>query len=74
MFGWHFVDGPVRNFDAAAQADGDFFARFHQAALRNGVFLPASPYEACFLSLVHTEEIMEQATDALRDAVAEAAS
>jgi glutamate-1-semialdehyde 2,1-aminomutase len=74
MFGWHFVDGPVRNFDAAAQADGDFFARFHQAALRNGVFLPASPYEACFLSLVHTEEIMEQATDALRDAVSEAAS
>ena len=73
LFGWHFVDGPVNDFEQAAGADAEFFARFHQAALRNGVFLPASPFEACFLSISHTEDVIERATRALCDALTEAA-
>ena len=73
MFGWHFVDGPVHDFDHAATADTAFFSRFHQAALRNGVFLPASPFEACFLSIVHTEDIVDRAIEQLQTAVREAA-
>jgi glutamate-1-semialdehyde 2,1-aminomutase len=73
MFGWHFVDGPVSDFDRAACADDEFFARFHQAALRNGVFLPASPYEASFLSVAHTDAIIDRAIDALGSAIREAA-
>jgi glutamate-1-semialdehyde 2,1-aminomutase len=74
MFGWHFVDGPVHDFDHAAHADAGFFARFHQAALRNGVFLPASPYEAAFLSVAHTDEIIDRAIDALGVSIEEAAT
>jgi glutamate-1-semialdehyde 2,1-aminomutase len=74
MFGWHFVDGPVYDFEQAATADGGFFARFHQAALRNGVFLPASPFEASFLSIMHTDDVITETVQRLRAALAEAAS
>lgn len=54
MFGWHFVDGPVRTFADASAVDRTFFARFHRACLARGIFLPASPFEAMFISAVHT--------------------
>jgi glutamate-1-semialdehyde 2,1-aminomutase len=74
MFGWHFVEGPVRNFGDAARVDSDFFGRFFNAALQRGVFLPASPFEAAFLSTAHTDEVVDDAIGRLRDALAEAAS
>jgi glutamate-1-semialdehyde 2,1-aminomutase len=72
MFGWHFTDGPVRDFAGAAGADSDLFARFHRAALERGVFLAPSPYEAAFLSSAHTEDIVEETLDRLRAALREA--
>jgi glutamate-1-semialdehyde 2,1-aminomutase len=73
MFGWHFVEGPVLDFATAATADTAFFARFYQAALRRGVFLPPSPFEAAFISTAHGDaEIdftLEQLQAALREAV-----
>ncbi len=36
-----------------SQSDTDRFARFFQAMLVNGVYLPPSQFEACFLSTVH---------------------
>jgi glutamate-1-semialdehyde 2,1-aminomutase len=74
MFGWHFVDGPVHDFATAARADADFFARFHRAALARGVFLPASPFEAAFLSVAHDDTIIDDARDRICDALTEAAA
>jgi glutamate-1-semialdehyde 2,1-aminomutase len=73
MFGWHFVEGAVLDFDQATAVDDAFFARFHRAALQHGVFLPASPYEACFLSMAHTDEMIEEAGRRLSAALEEAA-
>ncbi|HUF51579.1 MAG TPA: glutamate-1-semialdehyde 2,1-aminomutase [Longimicrobiales bacterium] len=72
MFGWHFVDGPVHDFETASRVDGAFFGRFHRGCLERGVFLPASPYEAAFLSAAHTDDIIEQARDRICDALREA--
>jgi glutamate-1-semialdehyde 2,1-aminomutase len=72
MFGWHFVEGPVHDFDTAARVDTELFRRFHQACLRRGVFLPASPFEAAFLSSAHTQDIIDQAADAITAALGEA--
>jgi glutamate-1-semialdehyde 2,1-aminomutase len=72
MFGWHFVDGPVHDFDTAAGADTAFFARFHRAALRRGVFLPASPFEAAFISTAHTQADLDHAAEAIAAAITEA--
>ena len=73
MFGWHFVDGPVRDFDRAASADPAFFVRFFQASLRRGVFLPPSPFEAAFLSTAHSEDVVDRSIDILVAALEEAA-
>jgi glutamate-1-semialdehyde 2,1-aminomutase len=72
MFGWHFVDGPVDDFAAAATADSALFARFHRASLDRGVFLAPSPFEASFMSVAHTQELVDDTAGRLRDALREA--
>jgi glutamate-1-semialdehyde 2,1-aminomutase len=53
MFGFFFHPGPVRRFDDARKAHGERFRRFFHAMLEAGIYLPPSPYEACFVSLAH---------------------
>ena len=55
MFTLFFSEGPVKNFDDAQACDHARFGRFHQAMIREGVYLPPSGYEACFVSAQHTE-------------------
>lgn len=73
MWGVHFVEGPVRSFEDARKADTALFGRFFQAALRRGVFLPPSAFEACFLSTAHTDDDIAFTAEALRAALREAA-
>lgn len=72
MFGWHFVEGPVRSFADAQRVDGEFFARFYRVCLDRGIFLPASPFEAMFISTAHTDadidHTLEQVTAAMKEA------
>jgi len=72
MWGVHFVEGPVRSFEDAKRADTAFFGRYFQAALRRGVFLPPSAFEACFLSTAHTDEDIAFTAEVLRAALREA--
>lgn len=74
MWGFHFVDGPVKSFEQAKGVDGDLFGRFFQAALRRGVFLPASPFEAAFMSVGHDDAIIDATIEKLTDAMREAVS
>jgi glutamate-1-semialdehyde 2,1-aminomutase len=72
MWGFHFAAGPIRSFEQARTADAEYFNRFFWACLRRGVFLPASPFEACFLSMAHDEatisETIEHVTAAMKEA------
>ncbi|MGQ0563253.1 MAG: glutamate-1-semialdehyde 2,1-aminomutase [Gemmatimonadota bacterium] len=72
MWGFHFTEGPVRSFEQAKDADVDFFNRFFGAALRRGVFLPASPFEAAFLSVAHDDGVIDLSIEILREAMKEA--
>jgi len=72
MWGIHFTEGPVRSFEEARRADTAFFGRFHRAALRRGIFLPPSAFEAGFLALAHTDEIVTETIERLVDALSEA--
>ena len=56
MFGWYFVDGPVKNFQEATKADAEKFGKWHRMMLERGVYLAPSMYEAGFMSLLHTDE------------------
>ena len=72
MFGLHFVDGPVRDFEQASAVDRALFGRYFRAALARGVFLPPSPFEASFLSVAHTAADIEFVAENLRGALREA--
>jgi len=68
MFGWYFVDGPVKNFQQATGADAEKFGKWHRMMLERGVYLAPSMYEAGFMSTTHTEEDIER-TIAIADEV-----
>jgi glutamate-1-semialdehyde 2,1-aminomutase len=68
MFGWYFVEGPVKSFQDAAKADGAKFGKWHRMMLERGVYLAPSMYEAGFMSTVHTDADIEK-TIAIADDV-----
>lgn len=69
MWGFYFSQTPVRNFAEAKRSDTTAFVRFFHACLDAGVYLPPSPFEACFVSLAHDEEIVERALTAFERAL-----
>merc|ERR1712157_501056 len=68
MFGWYFLEGPVKNFAEAAKSDADRFGKWHRMMLERGVYLAPSLYEAGFMSLAHTDEDIDR-TIAIADEV-----
>ncbi|MCS7080083.1 MAG: glutamate-1-semialdehyde 2,1-aminomutase [Chloracidobacterium sp.] len=59
MFTIFFTDGEVTDWDSASKSDTALFARFFHAMLQEGVYLPPSQYEAAFMGLAHTDEVVE---------------
>ncbi len=72
MWGFHFAEGPIRSFEQAKTADAEFFSRFFWSCLRRGVFLPASPFEACFLSTAHDDAVIDATIEQIEAAMKEA--
>lgn len=71
MFTLFFSDAPVTDYASAKRSDADRFARFHRAMLGRGVYLPASQFEAWFLSFAHLEREVEQTLEAAEAALRE---
>ena len=61
---------PVTNFAQATASDTQAFATFFHAMLDAGVYLPPSQYEALFVSLAHTDKVIEQTIEAAEEAFA----
>jgi glutamate-1-semialdehyde 2,1-aminomutase len=72
MWGFFFASRPVRNFADAKESNVGFFRRFFHAALRRGVYLAPSPFEACFMSAAHSDADVATALGRLGDALEEA--
>ena len=62
-----FTEGPVVNFASAARADAEAFKDFFWHMLSRGIYLAPSPYEAGFISIVHSEEDLEHTFEAARE-------
>jgi glutamate-1-semialdehyde 2,1-aminomutase len=73
MFGFFFHPGPVRCFEDAQKARAERFRRFFAAMLERGIYLPPSPFEACFTSLAHRRADLERTLDAAAFALKRAA-
>ncbi|MFN2635796.1 MAG: glutamate-1-semialdehyde 2,1-aminomutase [Gemmatimonadaceae bacterium] len=69
MWGFFFSSGRVRNFSDAKASDVELFRKFFHAALKRGVYLAPSPYEACFMSAAHGDEEIATALNRLREAL-----
>jgi glutamate-1-semialdehyde 2,1-aminomutase len=71
MLGLYFVreaGRAVTNFAEATASDTDAFRVFFHAMLENGVYLAPSQYEAWFVSLAHTEDVIQQTIEAAEGA------
>jgi glutamate-1-semialdehyde 2,1-aminomutase len=55
-----FSENAVDSYEGARASDGEAFARFHDAMLEQGIYLPPSQFEAWFPSLAHSEEHLER--------------
>lgn len=60
MFSLFFSDKPVKTFDDVLACDREQFNRFFWAILRAGIYWAPSPFEAGFISLAHTEAVIEE--------------
>lgn len=55
---------PVRNFDDAKTTDEAAYARFFQAMLAEGVAMAPGAYEAIFVGVAHTDEVIDRIAEA----------
>jgi len=59
-----------KNLAEAKRTDTEHFKRYHAAMLRHGVHLPPSPFEAWFVSLAHTDVVIDRVLEAHNRSVA----
>lgn len=71
MFSLFFTDQEVVDFASASTVDTDFFASYFRGMLANGVYLAPSSYEAIFVSLAHSDEVIDQTVNAAKKTFAE---
>lgn len=70
MFGVYFSATPPAGFADVNASDKSRFNRFFHAMLNAGVYLAPSAFEAGFVSITHTDEVIEQTRLATRQAFA----
>jgi glutamate-1-semialdehyde 2,1-aminomutase len=58
----------IRRPDRIPPAQAEWYRQFFHAALTNGVYLPPSPYEVCFLSMAHDDLTLALAAEAIVEA------
>lgn len=73
MFTVFFTTQPVLNYADAKTSDTQRFAHFFWSMLSQGIALPPSQFEACFVSLAFDDAMLEETIKAARVALAEVA-
>ena len=62
-----FTDKEVKNFSDAKSSDLKLFAKFFRELLNRGIYLPASQFEAWFLSTAHSKSDLEETLNKIED-------
>ena len=68
MFTTFFSETKPENWNTVKVADKVRFGKFFQKMLENGVYLAPSQFEAGFLSIMHTEVVIEKTLEAVTKA------
>jgi glutamate-1-semialdehyde 2,1-aminomutase len=69
MISVHFCENEVVDFKSATAGNNDAFKKFFHGMLKNGVYLPPSPFETWFLSEALTEEDLDKTIEATRKSI-----
>ena len=64
-----FTTKPVVDWDTANKCDREKYGKFFHAMLDEGVYLAPSQFEAAFVSLAHTDEVIQQTLEAAHKAI-----
>jgi glutamate-1-semialdehyde 2,1-aminomutase len=70
MWTTFFTNEPVTDWTSAGKSDRAFYGKFFHAMLGEGVYLAPSQFEAGFIGLAHTDELLDQTIAAARAAFA----
>ncbi len=68
MFTLFFNPNPVTDYASTVKSDTARYAKFHNAMLKAGIYMPPSQFEACFLSTEHKAGDIDRTINALRKA------
>ncbi len=69
MFQLYFTDKEVYDYTSAKSADTEKFNQYFQTLLKNGVFIPPSQFECCFISSMHDEEDIQKTLEAVEKGI-----
>ncbi len=72
MFQLFFTAAPVRSYEDALACDAKAFHRLFLGLLDEGVYLPPSQFETCFLSTAHTAKDVDATVEAFARCLADA--
>ena len=69
LLGLYFTDQPVYDLASAKQSNMQRHTSFYAAMLERGVLIPNSSFAPWRLNIAHTQEHMEQVTEAVRESL-----
>jgi glutamate-1-semialdehyde 2,1-aminomutase len=64
-----FSEDPVTDWSTARKSDTDRYGQFFRAMLDEKVYLAPSQFECAFISLAHTDEVIDRTVEAVRSAM-----
>jgi len=70
MWTTFFTSEPVNDWTGANRSDRDLYGKFFHAMLEAGIYLAPSQFEAGFIGLAHTDELLDRTVAAARVAFA----
>ncbi len=65
MFCLFFSEDPVKNYEQAVGTQAERFKTLFRYTLDEGIYLPPSPFETCFLSAAHGNEEIDRTLEVL---------
>ncbi len=69
MWTTFFTKAPVTNWATASKSNRNLYGRFFHAMLDEGIYLAPSQFEAGFIGLAHTDEMLDRTVEAAHNAL-----
>nr|MCR4560995.1 aminotransferase class III-fold pyridoxal phosphate-dependent enzyme [Bacteroidales bacterium] len=69
MFTLFFNENPVRNFQDTKRSDQEKFAKYFRNMLSRGIYVSPSQFEGNFISVCHTDDVLEKVLKAIEESI-----